>query len=203
MKEISPLSVAWDAWLAKRAGLPAIQERQQERFKELVAFARKRSRYYTEKYRDLSAHIDDLRQLPPVSKPDLMAHFDDWVTDPAIKLTDVDVFVTDKSRIGESFLDRYLIFTTSGSSGAPAILIQDPSAQAVMTGLTYVRGLGVVSPREYWWVFQQGGRQVALFATGGVLAWRHDDRAPSSSQALARKNVAHHFCPDATPADRR
>jgi phenylacetate-CoA ligase len=115
----------------------------------------------------LPTHIDDLRQLPPVSKPDLMAHFEDWVTDPAIKLADVEVFVTDKSRIGESFLDQYLIFTTSGSSGAPAILIQDPPAQAVMTGLTYVRGLGMVSPREYWKVFQQGGRQVALFATGG------------------------------------
>ena len=46
MKEVSPLSVAWDAWLAKRAGLPTILERQQQRFKELIAFARKRSRYY-------------------------------------------------------------------------------------------------------------------------------------------------------------
>ena len=167
MQEITPLSVAWDAWLAKRDGLPAIMERQQKRLQELVAYAREHSHYYAEKYQGVPTRIDDIQQLPPVTKPDLMAHFEDWVTDPAIKLAEVEAFVADKSRIGESFLDRYLVFTTSGSSGAPAILIQDAPAQAVMTGLTYVRGLGMVSPREYWQVFQKGGRQVALFATGG------------------------------------
>lgn len=167
MKKITPLSVAWDAWLAKRAGLPTILERQQERLQGLVAFARKHSCYYAEKYRPLPALIDDVRQLPVVSKPELMANFEGWVTDPAIRRADVEAFIADKSRIGDSFLDRYLVFTTSGSSGAPAILLQDPPAQAVMTGLTYVRGLGMVSPREYWQVFQKGGRQVALFATGG------------------------------------
>ncbi|HLO31754.1 MAG TPA: hypothetical protein VK249_21555 [Anaerolineales bacterium] len=42
MKELTPLSVAWDAWLAKRAGLPSIIDRQQKRLNELVAFARTR-----------------------------------------------------------------------------------------------------------------------------------------------------------------
>ncbi|HLO15065.1 MAG TPA: hypothetical protein VK206_09560 [Anaerolineales bacterium] len=167
MKEITPRSVAWDAWLAKRAGWSGIIDRQQKRLIELVAFAREHSRYYAEKYRNLPARIDDVRQLPIVTKPDLMAHFEDWVTDPAIKRADVEAFITDKSRIGDSFLHQYLIFTTSGSSGSPAILIQDAPAQAVMTGLTYIRGLGMVSAREYWQVIQKGGRQVALFATGG------------------------------------
>src|SRR5512144_2274616 len=152
MNHITPLSVAWDAWLAKRASWSGIMDRQQKRLIDLVAFAREDSRYYAEKYRDLPARIEDVRQLPIVTKPDLMAHFEDWVTDPAIKRADVDAFIADKSRIGESFLDRYLVFTTSGSSGIPAILIQDARAQAVMTGLTYIRGLGMVSPREYWQV---------------------------------------------------
>lgn len=167
MKELTSLSVAWDAWCAKRAGLPAIMERQKVRLRELVDFARERSRYYADKYQSLPTHIDDIRQLPIVTKPELMVHFEDWVTDPAIKLADVESFVANKSRIGESFLDRYLVITTSGSNGAPAILIQDTPAQAVMTGLTYVRGLGMITPLEYWRVFRQGGRQAALFATGG------------------------------------
>jgi phenylacetate-coenzyme A ligase PaaK-like adenylate-forming protein len=156
MKEITPLAVAWDAWLAKRAGLPAIMERQQKRFQELVAYAREHSRYYAEKYQDLPAHIDNVRQLPPVNKPDLMSHFEDWVTDPAVQLADVEAFVADKSQIGDAFLNQYLIFTTSGSSGTPGILIQDTPAQAVMTGLTYVRGLGTVSPRQFWNVLRKG-----------------------------------------------
>jgi phenylacetate-coenzyme A ligase PaaK-like adenylate-forming protein len=167
MNHITPLSVAWDAWLAKRAGWSGIIDRQQKRLIELVAFAREHSRYYAEKYRNLPARIDDVRQLPIVTKPDLMAHFEDWVTDPAIKRADVEAFIADKSRIGDSFLHQYLIFTTSGSSGSPAILIQDVPAQAVMTGLTYIRGLSMVSAREYWQVIQKGGRQAALFATGG------------------------------------
>lgn len=167
MKELTPLSVAWDAWLAQRAGPAAIMQRQQRRLRELVAFARVRSRYYAEKYRQLPAHIDDVRQLPIVTKPELMAHLEDWVTDPAIKRADVEAFVADKSRIGEPFLDRYLVFTTSGSSGVPAVLIQDAPAQAVITGLAYIRGLRMVSLRQYGQVFRQGGRQVALFATGG------------------------------------
>jgi phenylacetate-CoA ligase len=167
MNQLTPLSVAWDAWLAKRAGWPGIIDRQQKRLTELVAFTRRHSPFYAEKYQNLPARIDNLQQLPTVTKPDLMAHFDEWVTDPAIKRVDVEAFVADKSRIGQSFLHQYLIFTTSGSSGSPAILIQDAPAQAVMTGLTYIRGLGMVSPHEYWQVFRKGGRQAALFATGG------------------------------------
>ena len=167
MKEATPLTVAYDAWIAKHAGLPGILERQQVRLKELVAFAREHSRYYAEKYSHIPAHIERVHQLPVVTKPELMARFEDWVTDPAIKRVDVEAFVADQSRIGYTFLNRYLVFTTSGSSGTPAILLQDSLTQAVMNGLTYVRGLEMVSPSEYWQVLRKGGRQVALFATSG------------------------------------
>jgi phenylacetate-CoA ligase len=167
MKEATPFTVAYDAWNAKRAGLSAILKRQQVRLKELVAFAREHSRYYAEKYSHLPALIEGLHQFPVVTKPELMARFEDWVTDPAIKRVDVEAFVADESKIGNTFLNRYLVFTTSGSSGTPAILIQDSLTQAVMNGLTYVRGLEMVSLHEYWQVFRKGGRQVALFATSG------------------------------------
>lgn len=167
MKELTPLSVAWDAWLAKRAGLNGLMFRQRQRWQELVSFARQHSRYYREKYRQLPADIENIQQLPHVSKPELMSHFEDWITDPDIRLGEVEAFVADKNKIGETFQGRYVIFTTSGSSGTPAILIQDEAAQAVINGLTYVRGLGSVSLSQYWQVFQKGGRQAALFATGG------------------------------------
>lgn len=109
-------------------------------------------------------------QLPIVTKPELMAHFEDWVTDPAIKRADVESFVADKSRIGTSFMERYLVFTTSGSSGSPAILLQDAPAQAIMTGLTDIRGLRMVSPREYWKVFRKGERRNCSCVTAGVAA---------------------------------
>lgn len=167
MAELKPLFVVWDAWLAKRGGLESITDRQSRRLQGIVSYARQNSRFYAGKYACLPTRIDNVRQLPPVSKPELMARFEDWVTDPRIKRADIDAFVADKSKIGELFLDRYAIFTTSGSTGTPAILVQDNATQAVMTGLTYVRGLGTVSLRQYWQVLRKGGRQVALFATGG------------------------------------
>jgi len=167
MENLTFSKIAWDAWIAKRAGLPYILERQQVRLKELVAFVREHSRYYAEKYRHLPANIEGIHQLPVVTKRELMARFEEWVTDPAIKRVDVEAFVADKSRIGHTFLNQYLILTTSGSSGTPAILLQDTLTQAVMNGLTYVRGLEMVSLSEYWQVLKKGGRQVALFATSG------------------------------------
>src|SRR4051794_26770403 len=36
-----------------------------------------------------------------------------------------------------------------------------------MTGLAYVRDVGLLTPRDLWRVLQGDGRQVAVFATGG------------------------------------
>src|SRR5512135_779935 len=78
------LSLAWDTWRATREGPKALAARQQARLAELVAFARQYSPYYRHLYRDLPEHITDIRCLPPVTKPELMAHFDDWVTDSSV-----------------------------------------------------------------------------------------------------------------------
>ena len=55
--------------------------RQHERLNELVAFARANSRFYAEKYRGLPETITDASLLPPVTKVELMEHFDDVITD--------------------------------------------------------------------------------------------------------------------------
>jgi hypothetical protein len=44
-----------------------------------------------------------------------------------------------------NFLDQYVVFTTSGSTGAPALLVQDRRAVAVMTYLSNVRALGALT----------------------------------------------------------
>jgi hypothetical protein len=76
-----------------------------------------------------------------------MARFDDWVTDPAVTRAGVEEFVADLDNLGADFLGRYVVFTTSGSTGVPALLVQDRRALAVMNGVTYVRALGYLTPR--------------------------------------------------------
>ena len=66
-------AVLWDAWRAQRGGPAAIARRQNVRLAALVRFARERSPLYRELYRDLPAGDVRLEQLPPVTKPRLMA----------------------------------------------------------------------------------------------------------------------------------
>ncbi|HEU5440206.1 MAG TPA: nitroreductase family deazaflavin-dependent oxidoreductase [Ktedonobacterales bacterium] len=137
----APLHVAWDAWQTTKRGPPAIAARQSERLVALVAYARERSPYYRRLYQQLPAQIgpDDLRQLPPTTKPELMAHFDEWVTDPAVTRAGVEAFVADLAKVGQLYLGRYLIFTTSGTTGVPALLLQDRRSLVLLDVLRYAR----------------------------------------------------------------
>jgi hypothetical protein len=67
--------IAWDAWGAERGGALALALRQQKRPADLVVFARAHSLRYQQRYSQLPAVITERHQLPPVTKPDLVAHF--------------------------------------------------------------------------------------------------------------------------------
>ena len=113
MESLTFSHIAWDTWNATRGGMAAIKSRQQRRLAELVSFVRARSPFYANKYHGLPDHIEDVRKLPPLLKPELVKYLDDWVTDPRITRAGVDAFVADKSLIGGHFLGRYFVCTTS------------------------------------------------------------------------------------------
>ncbi|MGH4025194.1 MAG: hypothetical protein ACRDRV_11510 [Pseudonocardiaceae bacterium] len=165
--ELSTAAVVWDAWRVSRGGPAAVTARQRERLTALVAHACRASRFYAEHYRNVPAGTAELQWLPMVSKSELMARFDDWVTDPAVTRVGVEAFVADLDNLGADFLGRYVVFTTSGSTGVPTLLVQDRRALAVMTGLAYLRSAGSVTPRLLARVLVRGARQAAVYATGG------------------------------------
>lgn len=167
MQPHTPLLVAWDAWNATRAGAAWITARQYARLDELVAFARAQSRFYAQQYHDLPDSIPDLRHLPPVTKPDLMARFDEWVTDPAVTYAGLQAFLADRQMIGQDYLGRYVVFTTSGSTGLPTIIVQDRAALAVTVGVAAARSVNTFTPRDLWRLLRAGIRLAAIYATGG------------------------------------
>ncbi len=65
-----------------------------------------------------------LSELPVLTKSQLMAEFDDVVTDRAITLADVRDFIA--AEAGEFYRGRYRICATSGTSGHPGIFLFDP-----------------------------------------------------------------------------
>lgn len=167
MQTLNSLQVAWDAWRVEHQGPAAIAQRQRSRTAELLAFARQHSRFYSERLRRLPTNSSDLAEVTPVTKSELMDAFDSWVADPAVIRAGLNAFVADPSRIGDTYLGRYIVFTTSGSSGVPAILVYDARAQAVMNALAYVRGVRLVSARIWWKAVRGRLRQAAVFATDG------------------------------------
>jgi phenylacetate-coenzyme A ligase PaaK-like adenylate-forming protein len=117
------LGASWDAWKATREGTQGIARRQQERLQAVVSFARAHSDYFADRYREVPEPCTDIRQLPVVTKAEMIRHFEAWVTDPAVTQQGVTAFIADPSLIGHDYLGRYVVCTTSGSTGIPAILI--------------------------------------------------------------------------------
>ena len=97
---------------------------QRKRLTALVNMARERSPFYQKLYADIGNDFA-LTDLPPVSKPELMAHFDDVLTDRSITMERIDSFTQDLDNVGRMIDDRYLIFRTSGSTGNPAVVLYD------------------------------------------------------------------------------
>ncbi|SIR67224.1 Phenylacetate-coenzyme A ligase PaaK, adenylate-forming domain family [Haladaptatus litoreus] len=132
MNPITKGKITLDVWRAKWTTRSAIETRQQRRLADMLSYVRRQSRFYKQHYTDVPEGCTDLTQFPPVTKPMLMEHFDDVVTDTAITKAEIDTFVADESKIGHRFLDRYPVWTTSGTTGEPGIFVQDDTSLALL-----------------------------------------------------------------------
>lgn len=168
-----PLGTAWDIWRVGQAAPVALADRQRNRLSELVKFARVHSAYYRQRYRDLPANLTDVSALPVVTKSELMAHFDEWMTDPAIRRAGVDGFLADPATIGERYLDRFAVWTTSGATGRPGIFVHDPDAVVTYNLIGMLRAIPVmrlITRRQLLRLLRHGSRNALLAVTGGHFA---------------------------------
>ena len=151
---------------------------QRGRLKELVGFARKNSPFYEELYRDIGDGFR-LKDLPPVSKPELMANFDRVVTDRRVTMKAVDEFCTDPDNIGRMLNGKYLVFRTSGSTGNPALVLYDKNCIDVSSAVAAFR---TFARHEDYKAFMRHGKK-----TAGVFADHGFYLACGMSRYLQRK----------------
>ncbi len=162
------LRVAWDVRQAARGGPQSVVRRREERLRSLIAFAASRSVFYGKRYGVRAGSVPTLASLPPVTKAELMADFDRWVTDPEVTRDGVERFVADPALIGTPYLGRYTVFATSGTTGRPALFVHDRDAAAVYLALAAVRRLlSLSSVRALAASGRMGFRTAAVVATGG------------------------------------
>jgi phenylacetate-CoA ligase len=168
MTSFNLISIALDARRITRGTPGLLAKRQTERLNELVTFARRHSRFYAEKYRGLPEVIGDVRQLPPVTKPELMEHFDEVITDRAVSKADVMQHIADLGNLGKPYLGKYMAWTTSGTTGTPGIFLEDKNWDTVISAVNVLRIGGE------WYtgdvirgMMKAGGNSASVFADNG------------------------------------
>jgi phenylacetate-coenzyme A ligase PaaK-like adenylate-forming protein len=169
-------------WHTRRGGMAAVAAAARTRLRELTAFARERSALYRDLYHGLPLHRIRAADLPPVTRAELMARFDEWVTDPDVTRTGVEAFMADPAQVGERYLDRYLVWKSSGSSGVPGIYVQDEDALAAYDALIAAQlDIAGLVARYGWAFYARGGRAALVAATGdhfaSIASWRRLTRA--------------------------
>lgn len=124
--------------LAVSHGTPALLlQRQRERLVALLRAA-EAAPFWRERLRGHRPD-DGLAGLRPVSKAALMAQFDRWAGDAAIRRAEVQAFAADPAHIGQPFAGRFIVWESSGSSGEPGLFVQDGAAMAVYDALEGLR----------------------------------------------------------------
>jgi phenylacetate-coenzyme A ligase PaaK-like adenylate-forming protein len=163
-----PVRVLSDILRAGRDTPSGLESRRRERLHCLVSFAREHSALYGKLYSGLPSVIRDPGILPPVSKRDLMADFDGWATDDAVRRETAEAFVADPSRMDRYYLDRYLAFSTSGTTGRPAVFLHDRGAVTVYLALTLARRLPpLIASGARASFLGNRGRTATIITTGG------------------------------------
>ena len=109
---------------------------QAQALRRLREYAYKYSPFYQRFHRGLTDR--PLSELPVLTKAMMMEHFDDLVTDRAIRLEDIRAQLTTLED-NQSYLDRYWVTATSGSSGQPGIFLFDRSEWATVIA-SFARG---------------------------------------------------------------
>ena len=131
--------VSMDVTAAHRGTPAGIVQRQQTRLAALLKSTLRGSRLYRALWPTGTTPATALDQLPMVTRAQLMANFDDWVTDPQLHLEALRAFTADPAHIGTPWLGRYMVWESSGTSGQPGIFVQDDQAMAVYDALEALR----------------------------------------------------------------
>jgi phenylacetate-coenzyme A ligase PaaK-like adenylate-forming protein len=136
-------AVAYGDALAVGAGPAAAwQARRDARIAQLLGHTLPLSPLYRTRWTDRPAlpPLERLARVPRLGRRELMAHFADWLTDPALDVGALRAFVADPSRRGQAFAGRWLVWESSGSSGEPGLFVQDAGSLAVADALEAARG---------------------------------------------------------------
>lgn len=146
--------------------MPAMQRQvlQRERLRELVINAKENSPYFSKLYADIPDDFS-LSDLPVTNKRDLMEHWNDWVTDRSVTLEQINGFMQNKDNIGRKWRKKYMVVTTSGSTGNPLVMLCDDTVNHVLGAIS--AGRSYARKEDMGAFIRKGGKSMGVYADGG------------------------------------
>lgn len=102
-----------------------INDLSKRRLRQIVNYAFETSPYYRRKFQEAIVKHAPYECFPITNKKELMANFDQVVTEPGIRLSDINRFISAPKNIGKPFKGKYFIWESSGTNGIQGIYIQD------------------------------------------------------------------------------
>ena len=163
------------------------QEIRKQRLEEIVKHARENSPYYKKLYQNVPENFA-LTDLPPTDKKALMENWNDWVCDRELTLEEVEKFMEDTDNIGRKLKKKYLVFTTSGSTGNPLVSVYDKTANNVMGGICACRSYARKEDLRAF--MKRGGKSIGVFADEGFYLGNSSIRSRLRSMPWKKKQLA-------------
>ena len=166
---------------------PRLEEHQGGALHRLRDHAYARSPFYGRFHKGFTNR--PLEALPVLTKETVMEHFDELVTDPTVRLADVEAHLATLSDGDELLGRRYRVASTSGSTGRRGLFLWDPGEwvavlasynrsfdwAGVGAGLTHRTRMAVVSSTTPW---HQSARVGASVSSPWVPTLRLDSGDP-------------------------
>lgn len=187
MKRIGIFKAMYLCWRYTNANDAKKARIRKERFNKIVNYAKQNSPYYEKLYKNIGDKYE-LSDLPPTNKKELMSHFDDWVVDRSITLSNINDFMKDINNIGRKFNDDYLVFTTSGSTGNPLVMLCDRNTNNIMGGTSATRAFARKDDLKAY--IRTGGKTIGVFATGGFYLANSSVRSRLLAMPWKKKQMA-------------
>ncbi len=113
---------------------------QQRRFRQILTYAAEHSPFYRRRFKGIDLRRCHPTDLPPLTKAEMMANFDELVTDRPIRKDDIARFLADLDNLGKLYLGKYTVCHTSGSQGQPSLIVQTPQNLMLAFAVQTARG---------------------------------------------------------------
>ncbi len=187
MQKIGILKAMFLCWKYKNMNETKKAGIREERFHKIVSYAKQNSPYYKELYKEIGDTFQ-LADLPPTNKKELMSCFNNWITDRSIQRSDIEEFMKDLDNIGRKFKREYLVFTTSGSTGNPLVMLCDRTTNNVMGGISATRAFARKQDLKAF--VKAGNKTMGVFATGGFYLGNSSIRSRLLAMPWKKKQMA-------------